>query len=89
MNETVYIQASLAADGLDGNGLQLEKFRLNFSSCFSPCVFKKSKLIAGVLSLSANLSYIFLLMFKDDVFHGLSCLPIISEQLTPKIAKFL
>ena len=25
---------SLAADGQDGNGLQLEKFRLNFSSCF-------------------------------------------------------
>ena len=26
--------ASLTADGLDGNGLQLEKLRLNFSSCF-------------------------------------------------------
>ena len=25
---------SLAADGKDGNGLQLEKLRLNFSSCF-------------------------------------------------------
>ena len=25
---------SLAADGQDGNGLQLEKLRLNFSSCF-------------------------------------------------------
>ena len=25
---------SLAADGEDGNGLQLEKLRLNFSSCF-------------------------------------------------------
>ena len=24
----------LAADGKDGNGLQLEKLRLNFSSCF-------------------------------------------------------
>ena len=27
---------SLAADGQDGNGLQLEKLRLNFSSCFHP-----------------------------------------------------
>ena len=25
---------SLAADGEDGNGLQLEKLRLNLSSCF-------------------------------------------------------
>ena len=25
---------SLAADGKDGNGLQLEKLRLNISSCF-------------------------------------------------------
>ena len=25
---------SLAADGQDGNGLQLEKLRLNFSRCF-------------------------------------------------------
>ena len=25
---------SLAVDGQDGNGLQLEKLRLNFSSCF-------------------------------------------------------
>ena len=25
---------SLAADGSDGNGSQLEKLRLNFSSCF-------------------------------------------------------
>ena len=30
---------SLAADGEDGNGLQLEKLRLNFSSC--PRMFKK------------------------------------------------
>ena len=29
-----FSQLSLAADGQDGNGLQLEKLRLNFSSCF-------------------------------------------------------
>ena len=28
-------QVSLAADGKDGNGLQLEKFQLNFSCFFS------------------------------------------------------
>ena len=32
--ETVSKQVSLAADGQDGNGLQLEKSRLNLSSCF-------------------------------------------------------
>ena len=69
----------MAADGLDGNGLQLEKFRLNSSSCFRMSS-KKLKLIAAVLFLSANLTYIFVLFFKDDDFHGLSCPPIISEE---------
>ena len=33
---------SLAVDGEDGNGLQLEKLRLNFSSHFRERVLKKT-----------------------------------------------
>ena len=40
-------QVSLAADGQDGSGLQLEKLRLNFSSCFHTSA-KKSILMAVV-----------------------------------------
>ena len=31
--QQIVISVFLAADGQDGNGLQLEKFRLNFLSC--------------------------------------------------------
>ena len=43
----------LAADGEAGDGLQLEKLRLNFSSCFSASS-KKSISIAVVCFLFAN-----------------------------------
>ena len=66
----------LAADGQDGNGLQLEKLRLNFSSYFRASS-KKSILMAVVCFLYANYGYIFLLLFKDNVVHDLSCLPLI------------
>ena len=39
---------SLAADGKDGNGLQLEKFQLNFSCFFS---FSKNRYNGRALSL--------------------------------------
>ena len=42
---------SLAADGQDGNGLQLKKLRLNFSSCFHSSVKKIDINGRGLLSL--------------------------------------
>ena len=45
----------------------LKKFRLNFSSCFRMSS-KKSKLIAAFYFIR-KFNLIFLLMFKDDVFH--------------------
>ena len=36
---------SLAADSEDGNGFQLEKLRLNFSSCFRVCVLAHLQII--------------------------------------------
>ena len=50
---------SLAADGQDGNGLQLEKLRLNFSSCFRASS-KKVDINGRGLFLSVNYGYIFL-----------------------------
>ena len=63
----------LVADGQDGNGLQLEKLRLNYSSCFRVSL-KKSVLMAVVCFLSVNYGYIFLLLFKDNVVHDFSYL---------------
>ena len=47
-------QASLAADGEDGNGLQFDKLRLNISSCFHASS-KKSMLMAVVCFVFVNL----------------------------------
>ena len=66
---------SLAADGQDGNGLHLDKLRLNFSSCFQ----RLQKIdINGrrVCLLFANLGYLSLWMFKDNVLNALSWLPL-------------
>ena len=52
---------SLAADGEDGNGLQLEKLRLSFSSCFR--AYSKKSILK--------------VMFKDNVLNGLSRIPLI------------
>ena len=42
---------SLAADGQDGNRLQLEKFRPNFSTCFRTCSKKIDINGRGLFSL--------------------------------------
>ena len=47
----------LASDAQDGNGLQLEKLRLNFSSCNFPHIFKKSTLMAMVCFLLLDEGY--------------------------------
>ena len=72
-------QVFLAADGQDGNGLQFEKFgpAKPFKKLF-PRVLKKSILMALVCFLfSPDKGYIFLQIFKDNVAHGFSCLPLI------------
>ena len=72
---------SLAADGQDGNGLQLEKMRLNFSSCY--CFRISSKKI-GVIIIMAVVC--FSLQIKVISSHTcskimlciwLNCLPLI------------
>ena len=45
---------ALAADGQDGNGLQLEKFTLNFSSC-SASSKKKNKVDINGCNLLSHL----------------------------------
>ena len=60
---------SLVADGQDGNGLQLEKLRLSFSSC----VHAPSKIDingAGLFSL-CELELYLLLRINDNVLNGL------------------
>ena len=57
------------------------------SQLLFPRVFKKIDINSWVSISFRIFKFIFLLMFKDDVFHGLSCLPIISEQFRPKIRK--
>ena len=49
---------SLAADGQDGNGLQLEKLRLNFSSCFPASSKKVDTNGRGLFSLCLLWLYI-------------------------------
>ena len=61
---------SLAVDGPDANGLQLDKFWLHFQ-VLSTCVHtKKSKLNGHRLFFIKNPVYIFPEMFKDSVVHG-------------------
>ena len=66
---------SLAAYGADGNGLQLEKLRLNFSNRFRASS-KKLILTAVVCFLSVNYGYIFPLLLKDNDRNDLRHLPL-------------
>ena len=69
---------SLAVDGQDGNGLQLEKLRLNFSSCFRASSNNRYQCPWFVSLFELN-GYIFLLMFKENDLSGSKLLPLISR----------
>ena len=62
-----------AADGEDGNRLQLERMRLNFSSCFH--AFFKTLILMAVVCFLLGIKVI---SFKDNVLNELSWLPLIS-----------
>ena len=74
----------MAADGLDGNGLQLEKLRLYFASCFRASS-KINIYSSGLIEVMSSFRCSKMLFFI--VFHGLSCLPIISEQFRAKFCE--
>ena len=67
---------SSAEDGQDGNGLQLEKLRLNFSSCFHTS--SKININGRVLFSLCKLRLYLPLDVQRYVVNGLSWLPPIS-----------
>ena len=67
---------SLPGNEQDGNGLKLEKLRVNVSGSFAR-LQTTTILMAVVCFLSVNYVCIFLLMFRDNVVDDLSYLPII------------
>ncbi len=81
-----YKQASLGAEGSHGNGLQHEKIRITFSSCFR--MFSKQSIFIAVLDFYRQIKVISSLRFsKIIILMGLSRPPLISEQFSPNICE--